>query len=93
MPAKVKAKKKAKPKIFSSHLQLELIDDLVGKIVSEAEVEEKLRWSWGLMKECEILGSSETAKKHITKCKACRDLLDSRKLLAKLVIQGGRVQG
>ncbi|MFZ2148486.1 MAG: hypothetical protein WAV28_14825 [Sedimentisphaerales bacterium] len=90
MLAKVKAKKKAKPKIFSSHLHLELIDDLVGKIASEAEVKEKLRWSWGLMKECEILVSSEAAKKHIAKCKSCRDFLNSRRLLAELVILGGR---
>jgi hypothetical protein len=93
MPTKVKPERKTKSKISTAHLQHRLIDNLLEKIASETDVEEKIRWSWGLMKECEFLSFSEAAQKHITKCKTCRELLDSRKLLAKLVIQRGRAQG
>ena len=93
MLTKVKSRKKAKPKVSSAHLQHELVDDLVEKIVNAPDIEEKLRWSWGLIKEREVLNSSRATKKHIEKCKNCRDFLNSRKSLAELVIQGGRAQG
>jgi len=88
-----KAKKKVKKGTSSSHLQFELISDLIEKAVNEVDIEEKIKWSWGVMKECEILESSKVAKKHVEKCESCKDFLNSRKLLAKLVIQGGRMQG
>jgi len=75
------------------HLQAELVSDLVEKIVGAVDVQEKVRWSWGVMKECETLESSRATKKHIEKCESCRDFLSSRKSLAELVIQGGRAQG
>ncbi len=43
MPTKVKIKKKAKPNISSSHLQHELVDDLVEKIVNATDIEEKTK--------------------------------------------------
>jgi hypothetical protein len=92
MPGKTKSKKRVSPKILGAHLQYELINDLVEKVVCTTDVEEKIRWSWGVMKECEILEASKGAKKHLEKCKSCEEFLNSRKLLAKLVIQGGRVQ-
>ena len=88
-----KTRKKVEKTAPSSHLQPEAINDLIEKIVNEVNIEEKIKWSWVVMKECEILESLKAAKKHVTKCKNCKDFLDSRKLLAKLVIQGGRVQG
>ncbi len=91
MPAKVKPKKKAKPKVSSSHLQYDLVSNLIEKVVCTTDVGEKIRWSWGVMKECEVLESSKTTKKHLKKCKTCRDFLDSRKTLAEPVIQGGRM--
>jgi len=93
MPAKVKTKKKTKPKISSSHLQHELVDDLVEKIVNATDIEEKTRWSWGVIKEYESLELSKIAKKHVDKCQTCKNFLNSRMLLARLVIQGGRMQG
>lgn len=86
-----KPKKKVKKTVPPSHLLPEAINGLIEKIVNEVDVEEKIKWSWGVMKECEILESLKVAKKHVAKCKSCKDFLDSRKLLAKLVIQGGRV--
>jgi len=88
-----KTRKKVEKTAPSSHLQPEAINDLIEKIVNEVNIEEKIKWSWVVMKECEILESLKAAKKHVEKCKNCKDFLDSRKLLAKLVIQGGRVQG
>jgi len=88
-----KAKKKVKKGTSSSHLQFELISDLIEKTVNEVDIEGKIKWSWGVMKECEILESSNVAKKHVDKCQTCKDFLNSRMLLAKLVIQGGRMQG
>jgi hypothetical protein len=87
-----KPKKKVKKTVPSSHLLSEVINGLIEKIINEVVIEEKIRWSWGVMKECEILESAKIAKKHVAKCKNCKDFLDSRKLLAKLVIQEGRVQ-
>jgi hypothetical protein len=92
MPRKTKSKKKANPGIREAHLHYELVNDLVEKTVCTTDVEEKIRWSWGVMKECEVLESSKSAKKHIEKCKSCEEFLNSRKLLAKLIIQGGRTQ-
>ena len=88
-----KLKKKVKKTLPSSHLLSEAINGLIEKIINEVDIEEKIKWSWGVMKECEILESSKVTIKHVAKCKSCKDFLDSRKLLAKLVIQGGRVQG
>lgn len=88
-----KPKKKVKKTVPSSHLQPEAINGLIEKIINEVDIEEKIKWSWGVMKECEILESSKVAKKHVAKCKSCKNFLDARKLLAKVVIQGGRVQG
>ena len=85
--------KKKMNKAASKHLQYELISDLVEKIVNTADVREKVRWSWGVMKECEIVNFSKATKKHIEKCKSCQDFLNSRKALAELVIQRGRAQG
>jgi hypothetical protein len=93
MARKVKPKKKTKPKTSPSHLQYESVSNLVEKVVCATDIEEKIKWSWGVMKECEILESSKVTKKHVEKCESCKDFLNSRKLLAKLVIQGGRMQG
>ncbi len=73
-------------------MQYELVNDLAEKVVCTTDVEEKIRWSWGVMKECEVLEVSKDAKKHVEKCKSCEEFLKSRKLLAKLIIQGGRVK-
>jgi len=71
----------------------EQINGLIERIINEVNIEEKIKWSWGVMKEREILESSKATIKHAAKCNRCKEFLDSRKLLAKLVIQGGKVQG
>jgi len=43
MPTKVGSKKKVRPKVSLAHLQHELVNDLVEKIVNAADAEEKLR--------------------------------------------------
>jgi len=90
MPTKVKTRKNANPKVAPSHIQYEFLNDLVEKVVCAIDLGEKIKWSWGVIKECDILSSSGAAKRHIEKCKNCRDFLSSRKLLAALIIQGGR---
>jgi hypothetical protein len=88
---KVEPKKKIKKKASSAHLSPEVIDDLIIKIVNTVDVQEKVKWSWGVMQECHVLTSSHSAKKHLEKCKSCQEFLTARKCLAELVIQAGRM--
>jgi hypothetical protein len=87
---KVIAERKTKTKISSDHIQTHIIDDLIQKIVSAVDLDEKVRWSWGLMSECRVLENSSSINKHILKCKSCQDFLNARKSLAELVIRAAR---
>jgi hypothetical protein len=87
---KVELKRKTKKIVPSAHLSSAMIDDLVIKIVNAVDIEEKIKWSWGIMQEYQVLISSPIAKKHMEKCKSCHEFLIARKCLAELVIQAGR---
>ena len=91
MQTEPNAKKNVNPKVASSHIQYELLYDLVEKVVCATDIEEKIKWCLDIIKECDALSCSDATKEHIEKCKKCQDFLRSRKLLAALVIQGGRV--
>ena len=83
-------KKKTKTKISSDHIQTHIIDDLIQKIVTAIDLDEKVRWSWGLMSECRVLENSPSVNKHLVKCKSCHDFLNARKSLAELIIRAAR---
>jgi hypothetical protein len=103
MPKKAISKKKlcTKKKIIlvgktekttpSPHIPYEAINTLIGKIISEVNIEDKVRWAWGIMSEYRVMTSSSLVSKHIAKCKECQDFLNARKSLAELVIRAARV--
>jgi hypothetical protein len=88
---KVAVSKQLREKIPAAHIQCDSINDLTEKIVQAVDIEEKVRWSWGLMSECRVLESSSATNKHMAKCKSCRDFLNARKSLAELIIKAGRI--
>jgi len=87
---KATAEKKIKTKISPDHIQTHIIDDLIQKIVSAVDLDEKVRWSWGLITECRALESSPAINKHIAKCKICHEFLNARKSLSELIIRAAR---
>jgi len=79
-----------KTKISTVHIQTHIIDELIQKIVGAVDLDEKVRWSWGLVNECRSFENSPSVNKHLIKCKSCHDFLNSRKSLAELIIRAGR---
>jgi len=88
---KVAIEEKIKTKISADHIQCDLIDDLIERIVNTIDLDEKVRWSWDLMSECRALENSPAINKHMVKCKSCENFLRARKSLAELIIKGARV--
>ena len=82
---------KPKTTIPIDHVQTHAADELIQKIVCAVDIDEKVRWSWGLMAECRALESSPATNKHIAKCKSCQDFLNARKSLAELIVKAGRI--
>ena len=88
---KAKSRKKIRSNTPSAHLPRQAIEDLTEKIINAVDVQEKVRWSWGIMHECQVVQSLPALRKHIEGCENCRDFFIARKALAELIIQAGRI--
>jgi len=88
-----KKRQMEKTDTLTHHLQVQEIDDLVEKIINVVNVQKKVQLAQNIIELCEALTSSRIIRNHIAKCESCQVFLNSRKMLAKLIIRGASTKG
>ena len=89
--AKIIRGKKLKPRLCSVfERQKEEINGFSTELMEALDTQSKVKWSWGIIHNANIVLKCPKFKKRDTTCRKCRDFAESRKNLADLVIVGSR---